>query len=331
MASLFGAFDVRVDPWEVNYGSETPLEGVTDSESEDVAVDVEVHADSWKPIVPQLAPVPEHLWFVDGVRRLETRLLVRHKDSLLHGAFGSFAAGSVQMSGGTASFGPTKVGRQVVVGSGQTLPASIAVHYGLLYEPRSAKESEPDAPLRTIQSNMRSAEGELARELSFLPSTLVISDGPLSFEATGRGNAVGFIKRVTELYLPSVYIPLLIALPVQTRTPLFRIRGRRGGFKRLAWYIRLARARVGESELHGLARLEVQEDAGIDAAKKLASLTTIVLPQFAPSRGRDPRSPQNLLPIGALEQRLRHALGDPLLIRRWIQSLVAKETVHAVA
>ena len=178
---------------------------------------------------------------------------------------------------------------------------------------------------------MRSAEGELARELSLFPNTLVISDGPLSFEATGRGNAVGLIKRITELYLPSIYLPLLIALPVQTRTPLFRIRGRRGGFKRLAWYIRLATGRVGESELHGLARLEVQEDAGIDAAQKLANLTTVLLPQFVPSRGRDPRSPQNLLPIGALEQRLRHALGDPLLIRRWIQSLVAKETANAIA
>jgi hypothetical protein len=34
------------------------------------------------------------------------------------------------------------------------------------------------------------------------------------------------------------------------------------------------------------------------------------------------------LPIGALEQRLRHLLGDQLLIRRWIQAFVMKEAQH---
>jgi hypothetical protein len=249
----------------------------------------------------------------------------------LHGAFGSFAAGAVEIADGKAWFGPVKMARQVVIGSGQKLPALVAVHEDLVYEPHSAAESEPDAPLRTLQRNMRQAEGELARELSALPDTLVISDGPLSFEATGRGTAVGFIKRITELYLPSTYLPVLMGLPLGARTPLFRIRARAGGFERLAWYIRLAPARLGESELHGLARLEVQEAVGIEGTRLLADLTATILPPFAPTRGRDPRSPQNLLPIGALEQRLRHALGDPLLIRRWIQALVAKEMAHALA
>ncbi|HSB60567.1 MAG TPA: hypothetical protein VLI67_02535, partial [Vicinamibacteria bacterium] len=30
----------------------------------------------------------------------------------------------------------------------------------------------------------------------------------------------------------------------------------------------------------------------------------------------DPRAPQNLYPVGALEARLRHLLGDPVLIRQ---------------
>ena len=40
------------------------------------------------------------------------------------------------------------------------------------------------------------------------------------------------------------------------------------------------------------------------------------LPRFASDPVRDPRAPQNLYPVGALEARLRHRLGDPLLIRR---------------
>jgi hypothetical protein len=38
---------------------------------------------------------------------------------------------------------------------------------------------------------------------------------------------------------------------------------------------------------------------------------------------RDARAPQNLLPIGALETRLRHRLGDPLLLRRSIEHAIA--------
>jgi len=331
MAGLFGDFNVRIDPWEVDYGSQTPLESISEEAAEDVATDVEVPSHQWKAVIPQPAAAPEGLWFVDGVRRLETRLMVRRDTGLCHGAFGSFAVGCVQVRDGEASFGPMTIGRQVVLGSNQQLPCAILVRDNLLYEARSAKGPEPDAPLRAIQGSMRDAEGQLARQLSENVDCLVIADGPLSFESSGRGTAVGLIKRITELYLPSSYVPLLISLPFQSRTPLFRIRARKGGFARLAWYIRLAEPFEGESELHGLARLEVREAVGVPVASALADLTAFLLPPYAPSGGRDPRSPQNLLPIGALEQRLRHTLGDPLLIRRWIRTLVAKETAHDAA
>jgi hypothetical protein len=58
-------------------------------------------------------------------------------------------------------------------------------------------------------------------------------------------------------------------------------------------------------------------------ARQLADETATRLPAFVPSRARDPRAPQNLLPIGALEQHLRHRLGDARLIRRKIAQLIA--------
>jgi hypothetical protein len=328
MPGLFGPFRVRVDPWEVDYGCETPLEPLDGEADEDVVLDVELPPDQWTPLNPGPVPGPERLYFVDGVRRLETRLVVNSDGRLLHGGFGSFAVGCVEVRPGRAAFGDQGLGREVVLGSGQRLPRDVAVRPHVVYAARSAKETEPDAPLRAIQDNMRRAEVRLARRLADLADTLVVTDGPLGAE--GKGNAVGLIKRISELYLPGCLLGVLTRLPAGTRTPLFAIRARGRRFHRLAWFLRLAAVWPGESELHGLVRLEVAESVGREGARFLADLTTVLLPRFAPPRGRDPRSPQNLLPVGALEQQLRHALGDQRLVRRWIQTLVTREaTTHA--
>jgi hypothetical protein len=89
--------------------------------------------------------------------------------------------------------------------------------------------------------------------------------------------------------------------------------------------VRLARPQVADSELAGIARLEVSEAVGIETALRLANASTVILPLFVPSRWRDPRSPQNLLPIGALEASLRRHMGDGRLIRRHIETLIARE------
>jgi hypothetical protein len=54
-----------------------------------------------------------------------------------------------------------------------------------------------------------------------------------------------------------------------------------------------------------------------------------VLPVFASQPGRDPRAPQNLYPVGALETQLRHRLGDAQLVRRAIEAHLLEETTHA--
>jgi hypothetical protein len=330
MTPLFGPFQVRVDPWEVDFGTETPLEPAAAVPEEDVALDVEMPADLWRPLLPGAVTPPECLYFVDGVRRLETHLVVRQGNRVLHGGFGCFAVGCVEVRPGRAAFGRMDLGREVVLGSDQRLPQDVPVRTNLVYAAGSTPEEEPEAPLRKVQADMRRAEAQLARRLADLGSApLVISDGPLSFEAQGRGTALGYIKRITALYLPEAFVPLLAALPAGGRTPLFAIRGRKGGFARLAWFVRLAAVRPGTSELHGLVRLEVRETIGRDAARFLADLAAVLLPRFAPPPGRDPRSPQNLLPIGALEQQLRRALGDQRLIRRWIETLVTREANHA--
>jgi hypothetical protein len=54
--------------------------------------------------------------------------------------------------------------------------------------------------------------------------------------------------------------------------------------------------------------------------RSLADLSAALLPRFASSAGRDPRAPQNLYPIGGLENALRHKMGDTLVIRRAIEA-----------
>ena len=51
-----------------------------------------------------------------------------------------------------------------------------------------------------------------------------------------RGLALGYIKRIHELYLPNKFIPLLATLPAGARTPMFSIQSARAGFSRYAWF-----------------------------------------------------------------------------------------------
>ena len=322
--SSFGELQVRLDPWQVDYGTELPLDDVEPGPEEAAVLDIELPAAEWRPVTPGEVPTPSRLVFVDGVRRIEARLIVRRGEGLCHGAFGSYAVGAVSIADGAASCGQPRVERLVVIGSGESLPAPVSVLRGLMYRPVSTLDTDPDASLRSIQEQMRLAEERLGKELANADDTLVIVDGPLTFEEPVRGAAVGYIKRIFKLYLPREHLGLLARLKAGERTPLFALRSSRR-FVRFSWFVRLAHPHLGDSELAGIARLEVSETVGAEAARRLADATAALLPRFVPRRWRDPRSPQNLLPIGALEGSLRRHLGDARLIRRYVETLIAME------
>lgn len=327
MSRLFADFDVRIDPWSVEYGSETPTEFNLDEETVDLDITVEHAAELWAPIAPaSIAALPE-MAVVDGVRRMEARLVVSRDGRTLHGALGAFGVGVVHCRNGRAVFGEEVRGRLLILGSGQVLPAPVTVSPGLVYEPRSVADDDPDAPLRGLHHDMRVAEEQLARRLAADERVLVLSDGPLSIGDNTAGRVVGFVKRLFKLYLGPEQLPVLRALTCGTRTPVFLIRSA-GRFARYSWFIRIANRLRVESDLTGLVRLEVSEGVGLEEAVRLAELTTSVIPRFVPSRSRDPRAPQNLVPIGALEQHLRRGLGDTRLIHRRLATLLARELPH---
>ena len=63
----------------------------------------------------------------------------------------------------------------------------------------------------------------------------------------------------------------------------------------------------------------------LDEALDRADLVSSCLPRFASAAHKEPRAPQNLTPIAGLEHRLRHLLGDPVLLERSLRLAAARE------
>jgi len=191
---MFGDLAVQLDPWQVDYGSELPLDEVEELASDEaVVLDVEVIPEKWQPIHPSDAALPGQLIFVDGVRRIEARLIVRRQERLCHGAFGTHAVGAVKVVDSTAVCEAPRVGRIIVIGSGESVGVPVQVKIDLVYQPLSTSDTHPDAPLRALQENMRREEERLGRDLAATDDALVIADGPLTFEEASRAAVLGYI------------------------------------------------------------------------------------------------------------------------------------------
>jgi uncharacterized protein len=323
-SGIFKGLEVRLDPWQVEYGPEIPVGETEATGPVPEAVDdaVERPSAAWQPVRPGPDRVlPRRLFFVDGVRRIEARVIVRRGGHVSHGAFGSYGVGAVEIAG-SAHVCPPRIGRVLALDSAEAVTGPVTIGPALDYRAVGTGSADADAPLRRIQVEMRLAEERLARELADRDGSLVVADGPLTFGDPVRGSALGYVKRIFLLYVPE-HLETLVRLRAGERTPLFALRSARR-FARYSWFLRLADPHPTESPLAGLVRLEVSDAVGLEPALRLADATARLLPPLAPGRGRDPRAPQNLLPIGALEAHLRRELGDSRLIRRHIGAALAE-------
>lgn len=138
--SIFGDATIRLDPWQPEFGAEVPAVGAAAEESGTVAIDVEVPADGWAPIVPGSIDLPRRLVFVDGVRRVEARLVGRRGDKRFLGAFGSWGVGAVAVENGSAAFLTHEVGRNIAFGSGESIDDVVNVSAALRYVPVSTAD-----------------------------------------------------------------------------------------------------------------------------------------------------------------------------------------------
>jgi hypothetical protein len=305
---------LRADPWDPGFGMgfDAP-----DLEEGDRLGDAAVERQDWSEALRPGARAPgDAVCFVDGVRRVELRLIATEGGARAPGLFGSFAIGCVR-AGRRAAFGEHEVTRLVVVGGGLS-PDEVEVPVGagaLRFAPASVPGNEPDLPLRALQRRMREAEGAMAQDLAAESGALVLADGRLTFFRPSAEPVVGVVKRFSRHYLPAEPEELLGRIAPGERTPLFVLETQGEGVERYCWYTRLVPMRAHWHDRAGLVRCEVGASIGLERAVELADRVTALLPRFA-GRPTDPRAPQNLMPVGALEARLRHRLGDEHLVRR---------------
>ena len=314
---------IHVESWSPEYGA--PLELSEESEPA-ASVDPEVETPDWRPIPGSDLTAPPEVTFVDGVRRIEARLTIDDpSEGPAPGIMGAFGVGAVlwEREIPRSTFVGLSVERMVVMAKGYNW--DIAKLGGLPVSAESEPGDDPSMLLSHVQRRMRAAEQLLASDLA-MSRRLVIADG--RNHELGRRRIVGFVKTHQVMYLGGRYRLLIGRLRAGERTPLFLIDT--GFLPRYSWYLRLADLAGGHSWT-GIVRCEVSAAVGRDTALEVAGWTAALLPQLASQRHIDPRAPQNLVPIAALERELRKRLGDQRMAHRFLSAAVHRRKLAAAA
>jgi len=256
--------------------------------------------------------------FVDGVRRGEGALYIDGDGSFVSGVAGAHGVGAAVLEPGELfRFERCEVTRMVILGAGQRVELP-QVAGGYSWTSASTPKTTPKAPLDELQMRMRSSEGRLAEDLC-ADGYLTIVDGPLSFVRSRDVPVVGIVKTHHRQLLQPEHHARVAHLAPGQRTSLFRL-----GAEVYSSYVRLAARGSTSGPWAGIVRIEVPASPGLHAAADVASHAAGMLPRFAGIPHVDPRAPQNLQPTGALEQHLRHLLGDAGLASRAVRTAVAE-------
>jgi uncharacterized protein len=308
-----------LDPWPPDYESAVQVD-VDEDDLASAQVHTDVETAQWVPIQQGCTAPFTSTAFIDGVRRIEARVIAHEPGKLIYGLFGAIGVGNVFRNDHNARIASAFVQRYLILGSGKKKTEAIPVGgSNLAFDGFASGYNTPPDMVRELQNLMRIAEASLGQSL-LSPSTCIFVDGPLTYYSTSSQALVGVIKRIHRLYLPTEYLDLLARLESGQRTPLFLIDD--GKYNRYSCYVRLTNPLPTEHPYAGLIRIEIRAAVGLETTLNLANFTSQELPKFASSRIRDPRAPQNLLPIGALEDELKRRLGDALLIQRGIQQRI---------
>ena len=303
-----------VDAWDPGYGSSVDVQdaaGLADT-NDPVNVDVEVAGADWAPRDPEPhAGPPAAVLFCDGTLRTDARIWITGPDGRVRPALAaSVAAGAVRSTGGRAGVVEVIVARVLVSASAEV--ASIPSPWGG-YEPTPASSDLDAALVAAVLQAMGRLEVQVASTAA-ATTDLVVVDGRL--QAPGHlPGTVGYVKAHAARYLADRQYEVVAALHPGQRTPLFCLQQVRS--TTLSWYLRLPGG-TGHPWA-GIVRCEVSNDVPPARAAALADRTCLALPRYASQPHKDSRAPQNLIPVGALEHRLRHALGDPRLLERHLR------------
>ncbi len=310
-----------VDPWDPSYGmaygEEMTGESLQESSAE-LVLDLELPPDQWRPLTADAQlPVPGTILFLDGVRRVDARVWVHGSDPQpTAGIAASYAAGLVCLNG-SARITDVTVERGLFTAAPDA--ADIDSRHAV-YVASKAPGPGMDKLTLALQQHLSDAEVQLAllfRKEHPDANDLLFVDGPLRGR-THLDRTVGFIKTHHTTYLPAEQAAVVSALRPGQRSPAF---GMGTSWRRNSWYLRLPGS--SGAPWSGVVRLECSADLPVPEVKRLAELSALLLPPLASSPHKDPRAPQNLVPIGGLERELRRRLGDQQLLYRSLRAAAA--------
>jgi hypothetical protein len=318
MTARAAAVSFTVDPWDPGYGIAFGDElggGAIAESSAELNLDLEVAAARWRPVDSDPArALPGLLLFLDGVRRIDARVWV-HGGSPEPGPgiAASFAAGIVACDGG-ARVTDVTVERALFTAAPD---ATDIVTRSARYPARLAAGPGADQLSLALQQRLTDAEVQLA--LAFraehpASDDLLVVDGPLRGR-THLDRTVGYVKTHHASYLPAEQAAVVAALRPGQRTPAFTMGT---SWRRHSWYLQLPG--TSGAPWSGVVRLECSAELPPAAVSGLADLTARVLPPLASAAHKDPRAPQNLVPIGGLERELRRRLGDQQVLYRSLRA-----------
>ncbi len=319
---------IALDPWGGDYAGQISVPREANSAETTVqALEDPVEDVPWKAQRPQPPSLPAMTAVVDGVMRTDARAVVSQGENRFLGLFCSLASGAVMVDH-QVTIGPIHVKRLFITGGGQSGPDPFFVPAGsgppLGYASLSSKATTQDKLSEALMTEMRQAESAIAEQLSG-PDKLILADGNLTYIG-GSSSVVGVIKSIHRMYLSNQRTQILEQLQPGERTPLFRIQGgsKRESYDVFSCYLRLTQPRLIEHTFAGLVRLEVKASLGPRKAIGLLDQASIKVFRLASRAPKDPRAPQNLLPVGGLERQLRRRLGEPQLIRRGIEKALLR-------
>lgn len=329
---------LHLDPWAAEYN--TAYQAETPDASRPARVDIEVPASDWTPMRPAGAPAYPELLFLDGSRRVDARVLVEDDaQQVAFGALGVYGVGAVHCrAAGRASFhGDLDIQHLCTLSGGvqqpdfAIIPGPSAMRGPLRYRVVSTPDRDAEAVVRRLQQEMLAAEGRTAARLARAhPDALIICDGPRPL-LSSEPRVLGYVKTIHQVRLPGALMAVVRLLEAGERSPLYLVEGGDPRHAYFEWFLRLRDPRPWLYSLAGMVRLQALAGTDplvrLDTVRHLADWSCHKLIHFASRQHQDPRAPQQLLPVRALEAEVRRRMGDSVLVRRRIVRYLSAQEV----
>lgn len=304
----------RLEAWNPDYA--LPQAGLEADSEPTVAVEADLEP-PWQAITPRKLS-RSILFFTDGRQRVDAVIAneVGSRALLVTVAVGALVRDEAEIK----LAGEPWV-RRYALHTGE-FGGRVEVGPGLVYQPLEVQARDLRELASRVNHVMRSLEYEFASQLGADAQSLVIMDGPIYQPAAQRPPdfpVIGYAKTMWQRYLPPEKEALLNRLEPAQRTPVFHIpaSGRRK-LELFSWYMRLPlNPTLPFHAGAGLIRVETPCE-GLEEARYRADLSVNLLCQMASTPARDPRAPQNLIPVGGLELLLGRYMGQGDVLRRRI-------------